>query len=164
MEPIQIRTPAGTKEPIYFGAEGRPLFGFYHPPREGPSKGVGVVLCPPIGTDRTRSDRAYRHLAERLAAAGFACLRFDLFGTGDSGGDESEPGLLRTWVDDVGQALRELRARSGAETVSLVGLRVGATVAMLHAAESGPVDSLVLWSPYVSGTGFVSEVTKLHKL
>lgn len=164
MEPMEIRTASGRKQPIYFGAEGRPLFGFYHPPREGPWRGVGVVLCPPISTDRTRSDRAYRHLAERLADAGFACLRFDLFGTGDSGGDESAPGLLHAWLDDVGQAIRELRARSGAETISLVGLRLGATLAMLHAAESGPVDSLVLWSPYVSGAGFVSEVTKLHKL
>ena len=164
MEPIEIPTPSGNKEPIYFGAEGRPLFGFYHPPTEGPWRGVGVVLCPPIGTDRTRSDRAYRHLAERLAGAGFACLRFDLFGTGDSGGDESEPGLLRGWVDDVGHAIRELRARSGAETISLVGLRLGATVAMLHAAEGGPVDSLVLWSPYVSGAGFLSEVNKMHKV
>jgi alpha-beta hydrolase superfamily lysophospholipase len=164
VEPIEIRTASGRKQPIYFGAEGRSLFGFYHPPREGPWRGVGVVLCPPIGTDRTRSDRAYRHLAERLAEAGFACLRFDLYGTGDSGGDESAPGLLQAWLDDLGQAIRELRARSGAETISLVGLRLGATLAMLHAAESGPVDSLVLWSPYVSGAGFVSEVTKLHKL
>jgi alpha-beta hydrolase superfamily lysophospholipase len=164
VEPIEIQTPSGLKQPIYFGAEGRPLFGFYHPPKEGPWRGVGVVLCPPIGTDRTRSDRTYRHLAERLADAGFACLRFDLFGTGDSGGDESAPGLVHAWLDDVGQAIRELKARSGAETISLVGLRLGATLAMLHAAESGPVDSLVLWSPYVSGAGFVSEVTKLHKL
>ncbi len=164
VHPIEIQTPSGRKQAIYFGAEGRPLFGFYHPPKDGPWRGVGVVLCPPIGTDRTRSDRAYRHLAERLADAGFACLRFDLFGTGDSGGDESAPGLLRAWLDDVGQAIREVRARSGAETVSVVGLRLGATLAMLHAAESGPVDSLVLWSPYVSGAGFVSEVTKLHKL
>jgi alpha-beta hydrolase superfamily lysophospholipase len=123
-----------------------------------------VVLCPPIGTDRTRSDRTYRHLAERLADAGFACLRFDLFGTGDSGGDESAPGLLRAWVDDVGLAIQELRARSGAEAISLVGLRLGATLAMLYAAERGPVDSLVLWSPYVSGAGFVGEALKLHKL
>ena len=164
MEPIEIRTASGCKRPIYFGVEGRPLFGFYHPPKEGSWKGVGVVLCPPIGTDRTRSDRAYRHLAERLADAGFACLRFDLFGTGDSGGDESAPGLLGAWLDDVGQAIRELRARSGAETISLVGLRLGATLAMLYAAETNPVDSLVLWSPYVSGAGFVSEATKLHKL
>ncbi len=164
MEPIEIRTAAGRKHAIYFGAKGRTLFGFYHPPKEGPWRDVGVVLCPPIGTDRTRSDHAYRQLAEMLADAGFACLRFDLFGTGDSGGDESEPALLRAWLDDVGQAIEEVRARSGASAVSLVGLRLGATLAMLHAAELGEVDSLVLWSPCVSGAGFVTEVTKLHKL
>ncbi len=164
MEPIEIGTASGRKQAIYFGAEGRPLFGFYHPPKDGPWRGVGVVLCPPIGTDRTRSDRTYRHLAERLAEAGFACLRFDLFGTGDSGGDESAPGLLQAWLDDVGLAVQELRQRSGATAVSLVGLRLGATLAMVYAAERGEVDSLVLWSPYISGAAAVSEVTKLHKL
>lgn len=164
MEPIEIRSPSGSKQPIHFGAAGRPLFGFYHPPQPGPWRGVGVLLCRPIGTDQTRSDRVYRHLAERLAAAGFACLRFDLFGTGDSGGDELAPGLMRAWLDDVGLAADELRARSGAETIALFGLRLGATLAFVHAVERGDVDALVLWSPWVSGAKFVDEVTKLHKL
>lgn len=164
VEPIEIRSDTGRKQAIYFGAEGRSLFGFYHPPQEGPWRGVGVVLCRPIGTDQTRSDRAYRHLAERLAAAGFACLRFDLFGTGDSGGDEFAPGLVKTWLDDVGLAIEELRARSGAKTVALVGLRLGASLALVKAAERGDVDALVLWSPWVTGAAFVAEVTKLHQL
>jgi alpha-beta hydrolase superfamily lysophospholipase len=164
VEPVEIRAAAGSKQPIYFGAPGRTLFGFYHPPKDGPRRGVGVVLCNPIGTDQTRSDRTYRHLAERLSAAGFACLRFDLFGTGDSGGDEFFPGIVSAWVDDVRAATDELRARSGARSIALFGLRLGATLAFTHAAESGNIDSLVLWSPCVSGAAFVSEVTKLHKL
>jgi alpha-beta hydrolase superfamily lysophospholipase len=173
VEPIEIRAAAGRKQAIYFGAPGRPLFGFYHPPKDGLWRGVGVVLCNPIGTDQTRSDRAYRHLAERLAAAGFACLRFDLYGTGDSGGDEfSEApggGIVSGWVSDVGVAATELRSRSGSTRIALVGLRLGATLALLHAsdpsdAEKGGIDSLVLWNPCVSGAGFVTEVTKLHKV
>jgi len=164
VEPIEIRSAAGRKQAIQFGREGHALFGFYHPPREGPWRGVGVVLCRPIGTDQTRSDRAYRHLAERLAASGFASLRFDLFGTGDSGGDEFAPGLVKTWLEDVGLAIDELRARSGAKTIALAGLRLGATLALVEAAERGDVDALVLWSPWVSGAAFISEVTKLHQL
>src|SRR5438445_708442 len=164
MEPIEIRSASGRKQAMHFGAEGRPLFGFYHPPKPGPWRGVGVILCRPIGTDQTRSDRVYRHLAERLAAAGFACLRFDLFGTGDSGGDETAPGLVRAWLDDLGLAAAELRARAGARTIALFGLRLGATLAFVHAAERGDVDALVLWSPWVSGAKFVDEITKLHKL
>ena len=163
-EPIEIRAAAGRKQPIHFGAPGRPLFGFYHPPKEGLWRGAGVVLCNPIGTDQTRSDRTYRHLAERLSAVGFACLRFDLFSTGDSGGDEFFPGIVRAWVDDVRVAIDELRARSGAGSIALLGLRLGATLAFMHAAERGDVDSLVLWNPCVSGAAFVSEITKLHRL
>jgi dienelactone hydrolase len=164
MKPIEIRAASGRKQPIHFGAPGRTLFGFYHPPQDGTWRGVGVVLCNPIGTDQTRSDRTYRHLAERLATAGFACLRFDLFGTGDSEGDEFFPGIVRAWVDDVRAASDELRGRSGARAISLVGLRLGATLAFMHAAETGDVESLVLWSPCVTGAAFVSEVTKLHKM
>lgn len=163
-EAIEIRSSAGRKQPIYFGAGDRALFGFYHPPKHASWRGAGVVLCNPIGTDQTRSERTYRHLAERLSAAGFACLRFDLFATGDSGGDEFCPGIVDAWVDDVRAASEELRARSGARTISLVGLRLGATIAYLHAAKGGDVDSLVLWNPCVSGAAFVREITKLHKM
>jgi alpha-beta hydrolase superfamily lysophospholipase len=164
VEPLEIRAAAGRKQPIYFGAPGRVLFGFYHPPAAAAWRGVGVVLCSPIGTDQTRSDRVYRHLAERLASAGFACLRFDLSGTGDSGGEGFSPGIVRSWIDDVGIAAEELRKRSGARATALVGLRLGATVAFEHAAESGAVDSLVLWNPCVSGKAFVAEVSRLHKM
>jgi alpha-beta hydrolase superfamily lysophospholipase len=155
---------AGGKAAAYFGAPSRPLFGFYHPPGDGPWRDTAVVLCNPIGTDMTRSDRTYRHLGERLAAAGFACLRFDLFGTGDSGGDEFASGLVSGWLDDIGAAIDQVRARSGAKAIALVGLRLGATLACLHSCARDDVDSLVLWSPNVTGAGFLAEVTKLHKL
>src|SRR5256712_13575158 len=121
MEPIEIRSASGSKQAIHFGAKGRPLFGFYHPPKPGSWRAVGVVLCRPIGTDQTRSDRVYRHLAERLAAAGFACPRFDLFGTGDSGGGETAPGLVRAWLDALGLAAARRRGRPGAQTIGPFG-------------------------------------------
>jgi alpha-beta hydrolase superfamily lysophospholipase len=166
VDPVEIRTSAGHKQLFYFGDPHRPLFGIYHPPHveSGTWRGTGVVLCNPLGTDQTRSDRTYRHLAERLARAGFACLRFDFYGTGDSGGDDSAAGLVAAWREDVEHAVRELRERSGASATALVGLRLGGTLALQHAAERGTVDSLVLWSPCVSGAGFVKEVTGLHKV
>jgi alpha-beta hydrolase superfamily lysophospholipase len=164
LEPLEIRSVTGRKRPIFFGAPERPLFGFYHPPAEGvPRRDTAVVLCAPIGTDHVRSDWTYRSLAERLASAGFACLRFDLSGTGDSA-DGGGGARVREWIDDIGRAVDEVRARSGAGAVSLFGLRLGATLALAHAAERGAVDSLVLWSPCVSGAGFLAEISRLHAL
>ena len=40
-------------------------------------------------------------------------LRFDFHGTGDSAGDEREPGRVAAWRRDLGVAIDELRARSG---------------------------------------------------
>jgi alpha-beta hydrolase superfamily lysophospholipase len=159
-----VETAGDAKQPIVLGSTERPLFGFYHPPFEGVFRDAGVVLCNPHGTDLTRSERTYRHLAERLALAGFPCLRFDLYGTGDSGGDEHAEDLVLSWRKDVGHAIDEIRARSGVSKVALVGLRLGATLAFVEAAERGDVDALVLWSPCASGSSFLSEVTKLHRV
>jgi pimeloyl-ACP methyl ester carboxylesterase len=123
-----------------------------------------VVLCNPVNDDIIRAHRTLRHLAERLAAAGFPVLRFDFHGTGDSSGDERDPDAVATWLDDVGRAVAELRARSGVNGVALVGLRLGATLAAEAAARAGGVDSVVLWGAYESGSAFVSETTRMHKM
>lgn len=150
--------------PIRFGA----LFGWFHPPG-GSSGGTkqrssGVVLCNPIGDDYVRSHRAFRHLAERLARAGFSVLRFDFHGTGDSLGHEREPDRVSTWLGDIHRAIEELKARSGVKEVTLVGLRLGATIAALAAEARTDVGSVVLWGACPTGQSFVSDTTRIHKM
>lgn len=150
--------------PLHFGPPERWLHGWYHAPAGGAARAAGVVLCNPIGDDCIRAHRSFRHLAERLSSAGFAVLRFDFHGTGDSSGDERMPDRAREWLADIAHATFELRARSGVTDVALVGLRLGATLAMAAAARGAPVDSLVLWSPYLGGGAFVTESLRLHKM
>src|SRR5262245_13326414 len=150
--------------PIYFGAADRPLFGFFHPAAGASRRAVGVVLCSPIGEDMIRAHRAFRHLAEKLAAAGFPVLRFDFDGTGDSVGDERDADRVATWRADVGRAAAELKARAGVEQLAFVGLRMGATLAALAAADLGGVDARVLWGAYGNGGTFVNEQTRAHKM
>lgn len=155
--------PHLSAQPFHFGTGSRALFGWLHAPG-GASRGAGVVLLNPIGDDYVRAHRPFRHLAERLAKAGFWVLRFDFHGTGDSSGAETDPGRVEAWLQDVGLAERELRERSGVSDVALVGLRLGGTVAAAARAVQGEVDDLVLWNPYPGGAAFVSEVTKLDKM
>jgi alpha-beta hydrolase superfamily lysophospholipase len=149
-------------QPVYFGQPSRPLYGWYHAPVA--SAGRAVVLCNPLGLDATRAHWTYRHLAERLAGAGFDVLRFDWSGTGDSSGDGSGPDQVADWIDDLGQAIEELKARAGAPGVHLVGLRAGASLAAHVAAARDDVDSTVLWMPAMTGAAWVTEMAKLHKL
>jgi pimeloyl-ACP methyl ester carboxylesterase len=135
------------------------LFGWYHPPSGPAVRATGIVLCPPFGVEYVLSHRTYRHLAERLGEAGFPTLRFDYHGTGDSAGDQRDPDRIRTWRLDILRATRELRSRSGLTEVGFVGLRLGATLALLEAAEQGDVASVVLWDPCLTGWAYVREMT-----
>jgi len=148
--------------PIRIGRGAEGLFGWFHPP-EGPARRCGVVVCSPIGDEQLRAHRTLRHLAARLQRLGFPVLRFDFHGTGDSPGDERDPDRVRTWLSDVGRAVDELQAR-GASRICLFGMRMGATLAMAAAAERGGVESLVLWSPFLSGKAFVVDSVKQHKM
>ncbi len=142
----------------WFGPPGRPLLGWLSAPDDGASR-AGVVLLPPVGYEYWSSHHAMRALAERLAGRGYTVLRIDYDGTGDSAGERWEADRPAAWRRSVTLAVRALRAR-GLETISLVGLRLGATLALLEGAECG-ADAVVAWIPVVSGKRFTREVKLL---
>ncbi|MGY6120071.1 alpha/beta hydrolase family protein (plasmid) [Paraburkholderia strydomiana] len=119
---------------------------------------MGVVLCNPFGYEALSVYRGWRELADVLAARGAVALRFDYPGTGDSGGNEEDPLRWRAWIDSIKAAVEFLRAETGAERVTLCGLRVGATLAALAAQELGGVDNLVLLMPVISGKAYIREL------
>lgn len=149
-------------EPFYFGPSTRPLFGLYHAPRGELARDTRVVLCHPIGHEFIRFHRAQRQLATRLSNAGFSVLRFDFYGCGDSAGDSDE-GHVNRWIGDVSAAIDEMKRRSAARTISLVGFRLAGTLSLMAAAMRGDVDSLVLWDPVVSGKAYVHQSGALHR-
>ncbi len=146
---------------FYFESSGRSLFAWLHRPADAVAE-HGVVICPPIGHEQVHSHRALRHLAERLAAQGFAVMRFDYHATGDSDGTENDPQRLATWQANVSDAVDWMRHEGGCRKVSLVGLRLGASLAALY-AEQYEVERLVLWAPIVKGRRYVRELTALSQ-
>lgn len=149
--------------PYRFGPAGRELFGVYFPPAGAALHRTAVLLCAPFGPEATRSHRIYRVFAERLAKAGFATLRFDYFGTGDSDG-AFEQGSLAGWCDDIASAHAELIARSGSRAAAIVGLRLGASLAMVAAARCEPRPArVVAWDPIVDGAAYLAELAAAHR-
>jgi alpha-beta hydrolase superfamily lysophospholipase len=141
--------------PTYFGPT-RELFGFYHAPLAA-SRAGAIVLCMPHGWEFEGTYRAYGRLAERLAMAGFPVLRFDYHGTGNSSGADWDPDRVAAWIASVKYAVEEVRARSGVDHVSLYGVRLGALIAGLAAAQLGGISSIVMWAPCVTGKSYVRE-------
>lgn len=156
---LSVRDHEVTRTPIFFESQGRSLFAWLHRPA-GVIAHHGVLICPPVGHERVHTHRALRHLADRIAAAGFVAMRFDYHGTGDSEGSDHEDQRLQTWLANVNDAVTYLQHEAGCDVVSLVGLRMGATLAALH-AETHSVENLVLWEPVVKGRRYVRELTAL---
>ncbi len=149
---------------MVFGRADGQLLGFYHPPALALGRAPAVVLCNPLGYEAMSAHRTLRHLAERLADAGFPALRFDYQGTGDSAGHSGDPDRIATWIGDIRSAIRELRDLSGVREIALFGVRFGASLAMLAASGEPGVDALVAWAPVVSGRVFARELRAFRML
>ena len=127
--------------PIWFGPEGRPLFGWVHTPASGYAR-AGVVICPTLAHENEAVHATLRHLAQGLAERGFCALRLDYDGTGDSAGRQQGPGRVAAWLSSVTEAIALLR-NGGVRSVMVVGVRFGALMAALAAEQDGHIEG---WS------------------
>ncbi len=148
--------------PLFFGSSDKALFGIYHAPAAQSARNRGVVVCNPFGDEAIKAHRALRELANRLAAERFHVLRFDYFGTGDSAG-ETEEGRVEQWIEDIGTAADELRDSSGVAKVSIVGLRLGGSLALQAAARRRDIDRVAMWDPIVRGKPYYELLRKAHQ-
>jgi uncharacterized protein len=128
-----------------FACEGETLVGVLHAPARAAAIGVVIIVGGP--QYRIGSHRQFVILADDLAGAGFATLRFDYRGMGDSGGAQRDFEAIGT---DIAAAVAALKAAvPEVQEVVLWGLCDAATAACFYAAGEAPPAGLVLANPWV---------------
>jgi alpha-beta hydrolase superfamily lysophospholipase len=146
---------------MFFGRSTEPLYGVLEPPRASPRRAGALLLYPGVH-EYMRSHWAFRSLAASLSARGFDVLRFDYRGSGDSAG-EADATTFEGCVEDACVAANELRDSSGVDSVVLVGMRLGAAVALHAAAKLEFVRRVLLWNPVVRGRDYLAEIEQLDR-
>ena len=136
-------------EPFFFGSE--PLFGVYHPAQDVDADKL-VVICAPLFDEYRRSYRAMADFAAACSEKGYHVLRFDYLGTGDSYGELAEVDTINEWLTNIDDAIEEGCALSGADQVTLVGVRFGAALAA--GAQHPAVMQRILWDPIANGLDY----------
>jgi alpha/beta superfamily hydrolase len=139
--------------PIYFGDAATPLFGWLHVPTATPS--LAVAVCSPFGHEGLSSHRTIRALADGLCAAGILTLRFDYEGTGNSAGRTNETSEPMAWRSNILAALDLLARVAPDAQQALIGLRLGALLALDAASHGNNLKALVLIAPPRSGRQYL---------
>jgi dienelactone hydrolase len=148
-------------EPRYFGPDARPLFGLLHG-ASTPETSLGLLICKPFGYESVCAHRGLVHIADAAAAAGVPALRFDYDGTGDSAGDDRDPGRVAAWIASIGHAIDELRRATGVARVCVLGVRLGALLAATAIEGRDDVAGLVAFAGVASGRAHARELRALH--
>jgi alpha/beta superfamily hydrolase len=151
MEPFFFETPDGAR-----------LFGVWRQPQRSDAELTVWVICPPFAEEEKSSHRTMVEISEALRTRGDASLFFAYRGTADSSGDFASATLIQ-WRDDIRAACAEAQRRRPQARLSLIGLRLGASLAVQVADDVG-VSSLILIEPILHGRQYLGAMGQRKRL
>lgn len=133
---------------------GRSLFVHTHIPKQG--NGCGYLMLNPAFDEKKRSQKFQAETGRMLAERGFTVLRFDYQGSGDSDGATH----TMDWDQNVADAQylsRMLKERFQLSKIGLIGIRIGADLA-IQVAESDAIGKhIIMVQPVISGKRYLTE-------
>jgi exosortase A-associated hydrolase 2 len=128
------------------------LSGVLYVPQGVPSG--AVLFCNPLFEERKSSQRVMVECARALCRDGLMVLRFDYRGCGDSSGNFKEF-VPSDWMDDISNASKLLSERAGKGECGVLGLRLGANLAVRSTIDGLSPGFLILWEPVVEGNSYI---------
>jgi alpha-beta hydrolase superfamily lysophospholipase len=145
------------------GAYGYPVTfdtfgGFYYPGTSEKRGSKAVLLLSPIGFEEMCARTTWRCLAEKIAAAGHACLRFDYPGTADAIDPSEEPDGISDWLAATHKCIQFLRTCRPRTEIVLIGQGFGGSLAAQLAPGISDVAAAVLMAPAVKGRSYLREL------
>lgn len=159
--PLGARPIAAPSRAFFFASGAARLFGVWRAPVQGLPARIWV-FCAPFAEEEKSARRTLAELGAALGERGDASLLFSYTGTGDSEGHFSSASL-DAWRSDIRAACAEARRLAPGAQLGLVGLRLGAALAVQVAAEAG-AKRLVLLEPVLQGRTLLAALNQKKRL
>jgi alpha-beta hydrolase superfamily lysophospholipase len=132
--------------------------GFHYAGKPGQMGRKAVLLLSPIGFEEMCARTTWRSLAEKIAEAGHACLRFDYPGTADAIDTPDPLDGIEDWFTAARRCIRFLRMCHPATEIVIAGQGFGGSLAARLGPEFADVAGVVLMAPLVKGRSYLREL------
>ncbi len=147
-------------EPFFLDGTAGRLFALSAAPPSAARAERGVLIAPPFAEEMNKSRRQIALQMRDLAARGCRVLIPDLHGTGDSEGDFGDA-RWQIWLADLRTAFEWLAAR-GVSSIAILGVRLGALLALDFARSGTALPSrLVFWQAVTGGKLHLNQFLRL---
>jgi uncharacterized protein len=138
------------EEKVEIQADGYVIPGTFTTPRRGKGPFPTVLLLHGTASSKDEVGNMYARVAAKLSAEGFASLRIDFAGCGDS----KQPQTAFTFTEEVSDAKTALNWLSAngkvdADAIGMVGFSQGGRVAATVAGTDSRIKALTTWSSWV---------------
>lgn len=156
---VATSQPKVRSEPLFFPADGRPLYGMYCPPARERQNAVALIACHGVGLEHAVTSHVLARVVRQAAALGYPAFLYHSRGHGDSAGDFASI-TFENLVEDALAAAAHARQLAGVRRVVWLGLRVGGLVAAEAAVRSADAAGLVLWEPVARGADYFRQLVR----
>jgi len=130
---------------VNFLSKGEKIAGMLHVPEKKPAP--AIIFCHGFTGHRIETHRLFIYAAREFCRKGFAVLRFDFRGSGESEGLFDSMTVSRE-VEDLENVLDWIHDRTDIlkEQIGVVGLSLGGVVTLLTAAKDERIKVVCTWS------------------
>lgn len=142
------------ERPFFFKSSGYQLAAVLHAPSRG-EESPCIVMCHGYTGNKVEAHRLFVQAARRFVSDGFAVLRFDFRGSGDSEGGFDEM-TVSGELEDFARALDVVEAESAVDgsRIGVLRLSLGGAIVLCGSALDQRPRAVVAWSAPARLTGF----------
>jgi len=135
--------------PVQIRSGGFHLFGTFHKNARSKKEAPAILILHGFGGNRIGRFQLYVKISRILEKQGFAVLRFDFRGCGESEGTLEKTTFL-SQLDDAKKAFQMLLRQPEVDKnrIGIIGSSMGGCLALMLAQEESQIASIVLWSAF----------------
>lgn len=136
---------------------------FIHIHLSSQSNRKAILIFNPILDEKKRVQKFEAETARELSRLGYAVVRFDYFGTGDSGGDTFEFNF-NAINSDSHYLFDYINRILTPDEIIYFGIRLGADLALINSLSKPNIKRLILVEPIIDGKRYLLELRMRKKV